>query len=186
MATLEDLKVGALVEGLVPDRTVSVVGVRRHGNSATVTYRDEASGHVAEQLVFRSDEHRLGIAESGRAWDFDGDGNLFRLASEAHRIRLAYLYDPVMAVHVSNVEPLPHQLAAVYESMLPRLPLRFLLADDPGAGKTIMAGLLIRELMLRGDLERCLIVCPANLGDQWQEELSEKFRLNFDLVGRSE
>jgi len=91
-----------------------------------------------------------------------------------------------MAVHVSNVEPLPHQLAAVYESMLPRLPLRFLLADDPGAGKTIMAGLLIRELMLRGDLERCLIVCPANLGDQWQDELSEKLDLDFDIVGRAE
>ena len=187
MATLEELKVGSQVEGLVPGKTVSVVSVQRHGaNSATVTYRDEASGRVAEQLVFRSDEQRLRIAASGRQWAFDGDGMLFRLVAEAQRIRLAYLYDPVMAVHVSNVLPLPHQLAAVYESMLPRLPLRFLLADDPGAGKTIMAGLFIRELMLRGDLERCLIVCPANLGDQWQDELDEKFGLGFEIVGRAE
>src|SRR5205823_660871 len=157
VASLDGLKVGALVEGLVPGKAVSIVGVQHHGpNSATVTYRDESAGRVAEQLVFRSDEHRLRVVAAGRQWAFDGDGGLFRLASEAQRIRLAHLYDPLMAVHISNVTPLPHQLAAVYESMLPRMPLRFLLADDPGAGKTIMAGLFIKELLLRGDLERCL------------------------------
>ena len=92
---------------------------------------------------------------------FTADGRLFRLAAEAERIRLAYLFDPYVAVHASRIEPLPHQITAVYGEMLPRQPLRFLLADDPGAGKTIMAGLLIRELMLRGDLERCLVVAPA-------------------------
>ncbi len=89
-------------------------------------------------------------------------------------------------MHTSNVEPLPHQIAAVYEEMLIRQPLRFLLADDPGAGKTIMAGLLIRELMLRGDLERCLIVCPANLAEQWQDEMIEKFQTAFHIMGRSD
>ena len=89
--------------------------------------------------------------EQGRPWSFDGDGALFRLVSEAHRIRLAHLFDPVLAVHTSIVDPLPHQITAVYEAMLPRQPLRFLLADDPGAGKTIMAGLLIKELIARGD-----------------------------------
>ncbi len=89
-------------------------------------------------------------------------------------------------MHISNVEPLPHQIAAVYEEMLIRQPLRFLLADDPGAGKTIMAGLLIRELMLRGDLERCLIVCPANLAEQWQDEMIEKFQTAFHIMGRSD
>ena len=153
--------------------------VERHGGLP-----DDLTGGVGQQLLFRGDEHRLSLVEEGRQWAFDGDGHLFRLVSEAQRIRLAYLFDPLLAVHISNVVPLPHQIAAVYGEMLGRQPLRFLLADDPGAGKTIMAGLLIRELMLRGDLERCLIVCPANLGDQWQEELSEKFRLNFDLVGR--
>ncbi len=187
MAKLEDLKVGAVVEGLVPGAAVTILSVQPHGSSSvTVVYRDDAAGRVGEQLLFRGDEPRLRLVEVGRQWAFDGDGELFRLAAEAKRIRLAYLYDPLLAVHISNVTPLPHQIAAVYEQMLHRQPLRFLLADDPGAGKTIMAGLLIRELMLRGDLERCLIVVPANLADQWQDELSDKFRLEFDIIGRAE
>jgi hypothetical protein len=107
---------------------------------------------------------------------------LFRLVSEAQRIRLAYLFDPVLAVHTSVVDPLPHQITAVYESMLPRQPLRFLLADDPGSGKTIMAGLLIKELIVRGDLQRCLIVCPGSLAEQWQDELYRRFHLPFEIL----
>ena len=102
--------------------------------------------------------------------------------SEAQRIRLAHLFDPVLAVHTSVVEPLPHQITAVYEAMLPRQPLRFLLADDPGAGKTIMAGLLIRELIARGDVERCLVVCPGGLAEQWQDELYRRFQLPFEIL----
>lgn len=109
-------------------------------------------------------------------------GELFRLVSEAVRIRNAYLFDSFLAVHTSLVEPLPHQITAVYEEMLPRQPLRFLLADDPGAGKTIMTGLLIKELMLRGDLNRCLIVCPGNLVEQWQDELNQRFHLSFEIL----
>ena len=101
---------------------------------------------------------------------------------EAHRIRLAHLFDPVLAVHTSLVEPLPHQITAVYEVMLPRQPLRFLLADDPGAGKTIMAGLLIKELIVRGDLQRCLVVCPGSLAEQWQDELHRRFQLPFEIL----
>src|SRR6202000_742439 len=119
-------------------------------------------------------------------WAFDSDGTLFRLASEAQRIQLAHLFDPVLAVHSSDVEPLPHQILAVYAEMLPRQPLRFLLADDPGAGKTIMAGLFIRELLIRGDLERCLIVAPGSLVEQWQEELAEKFALGFEILTRDQ
>ena len=107
---------------------------------------------------------------------------LFRLVSEAQRIRLAHLFDPVLAVHTSVVDPLPHQITAVYEAMLPRQPLRFLLADDPGAGKTIMAGLLIKELIVRGDLQRCLIVCPGSLAEQWQDELYRRFHLPFEIL----
>src|SRR6202030_1581859 len=99
---------------------------------------------------------------------------------------LAHLFHPYMAVHISPIEPLPHQITAVYGEMLPRQPLRFLLADDPGAGKTIMAGLLIKELLIRGDLERCMIVAPGSLVEQWQEELSEKFGLNFELLTRDQ
>ena len=120
--------------------------------------------------------------EQGRPWSFDGDGALFRLVSEAHRIRLAHLFDTVLAIHTSIVDPPPHQIMAVYEAMLPRQPLRFLLADDPGAGKTIMAGLLIRELITRGDLQRCLIVCPGSLAEQWQDELYRRFHLPFEIL----
>jgi SNF2 family DNA or RNA helicase len=111
---------------------------------------------------------------------------LLRLASEAYRIRLAYLFDPYLAVSASQIEALPHQITAVYGEMLPRQPLRFLLADDPGAGKTIMAGLLIKELLIRGDLERCLIVAPGSLVEQWQDELIEKFALHFDILTRDQ
>ena len=104
--------------------------------------------------------------------------------TEANRIELAYHFDPYLAIHTSLVDPLPHQISAVYGEMLPRQPLRFLLADDPGAGKTIMAGLLIRELLARGDLERCLIVAPGGLVEQWQDELGEKFGLEFDILSR--
>jgi superfamily II DNA or RNA helicase len=107
---------------------------------------------------------------------------MLRLVSEAHRIRLAYLFDPLLAIHTSLVDPLPHQITGVYGEMLPRQPLRFLLADDPGAGKTIMAGLLIKELLVRGDLHRCLIVCPGMLSEQWQDELGFKFRLPFEIL----
>jgi SNF2 family DNA or RNA helicase len=179
---LDALAPGATLRGLVPDAAVTVVSVQRHGADAlTLTYRDPA-GRVAEEILYRHDEPRLSLVEVGRPWSFDGDGAMFRLVAEAHRIRPAHLFDPVLAVHTSLVDPLPHQITAVYESMLPRQPLRFLLADDPGAGKTIMAGLLIKELIARGDLKRCLIVCPGSLAEQWQDELSKKFQLPFEVL----
>ncbi|MDT9547432.1 MAG: helicase-related protein [Chlorobium phaeovibrioides] len=146
-----------------------------------LTYK-KTDGTVANELIYKDDEQRLDVVEEGRPWSFDGDGGMFRLVSEALRIRLAHLFDPVLAVHTSNIDPLPHQITAVYEEMLPRQPLRFLLADDPGAGKTIMAGLLIKELIARGDLQRCLIVCPGGLAEQWQDELYRRFNLPFDIL----
>ena len=144
---LEDLQPDATVRGILPYALVTVVSVAWHGSDAlTLVYRGP-TGRVADEILYRHDEPRLEIVEHGRPWSFDGDGALFRLVSEAHRIRLAHLFDPVLAVHTSLVEPLPHQITAVYEALLPRQPLRFLLADDPGAGKTIMAGLLIKELI---------------------------------------
>ncbi len=154
MSTLEDLQPNTSVKGILPNCLVTVVSTQWFGSEALeLTYKDPA-GKVANELLYRHDEPRIEVAAQGRPWSFDGDGHLFRLVSEAHRIRLAHLFDPVLAVHTSLVEPLPHQITAVYESMLPRQPLRFLLADDPGAGKTIMAGLLIKELIARGDLQR--------------------------------
>ncbi len=182
MLKLEELTPGVSVHGILPQAAVTVVSVQWHGSEAlTLVYR-KADGRVADELLFRQDEARLAIVAPGRPWSFDGDGAAFRLVAEAHRIRLAHLFDPLLAVHTSLVEPLPHQITAVYEAMLPRQPLRFLLADDPGAGKTIMAGLLIRELIVRGDLERCLIVCPGNLVEQWQDELARRFHLPFEIL----
>jgi SNF2 family DNA or RNA helicase len=181
---LEELTPGARVRGIIPAQAVTVVQVEWHGTQAmTLTYRDDG-GRVDHQLIYRANEAALQIDEPGRAWSFDGDGKLFRLASEALRIRLAHLFDPYLAVHTSNLEPLPHQIRAVYGDMLPRQPLRFLLADDPGAGKTIMAGLLIKELIVRGDLNRCMIVAPGSLVEQWQDELAQKLGLDFDIITR--
>ncbi len=179
---LEQLQPSAMIRGILPDALVEVVSIKWYGSEALeLTYKTPA-GKPANQLLYRDDETRLELAEQGQPWSFDGDGALFRLVSEAHRIRLAHLFDPVLAVHTSLVDPLPHQITAVYEAMLPRQPLRFLLADDPGAGKTIMAGLLIKELVARGDLQRCLIVCPGSLAEQWQDELYRRFHLPFEIL----
>ena len=152
MTKLEDITTDVLVQGVSPDGLVEVLAVRQRGRSAVdLTYKVLGTEIIGTRLVYRKDEPTLVVIERGQRWSFDGDGQLFRLVSEAQRIRLAHLFDPLLAVHTSDVQPLPHQITAVYESMLPRQPLRFLLADDPGAGKTIMAGLLIKELQIRGD-----------------------------------
>ncbi|MHB8417054.1 MAG: helicase-related protein [Myxococcales bacterium] len=182
MAKLEDLQVGAVLKGILPDRLVNVVSTNAYGSEALELIYKGPEGKLGTEILYRHDEPRLEVVEVGRPWSFDGDGALFRLVSEAHRIRLAHLFDPVLAVHTSLVEPLPHQITAVYEAMLPRQPLRFLLADDPGAGKTIMAGLLIKELIARGDLRRCLVVCPGSLAEQWQDELYRRFHLPFEIL----
>src|ERR687892_2517081 len=179
---LENLTPNASVRGILPDCLVTVVATQWYGSEALdLTYKDP-SGRLADEILYRHDETRLAIVETGRPWSFDGDGARFRLVAEANRIRLAHLFDPLLAVHTSLVEPLPHQITAVYGAMLPRQPLRFLLADDPGAGKTIMAGLLIKELIARGDLQRCLVVCPGSLAEQWQDELYRRFNLPFEIL----
>jgi SNF2 family DNA or RNA helicase len=182
MSKLENLTPNAAVRGILPGSLVTVVTVQWFGSEALELTYKTPEGKVANELIYRHDESRIEVVENGRPWSFDGDGALFRLVSEAHRIRLAHLFDPVLAVHTSVVDPLPHQITAVYEEMLPRQPLRFLLADDPGAGKTIMAGLLIKELIARGDLQRCLVVCPGSLAEQWQDELFRRFHLPFEIL----
>jgi SNF2 family DNA or RNA helicase len=185
MTTLEDIKAGARLRGLDTAGLAEIVQVARFGADAlNLVFR--VNGKVAERLVYRGEESAFELVEAGRAYGFDADGALLRLASEAYRIRLAHLFDPYLAVSASQIEALPHQITAVYGEMLPRQPLRFLLADDPGAGKTIMAGLLIKELLIRGDLQRCLIVAPGNLVEQWQDELAEKFDLSFDALTRDQ
>jgi superfamily II DNA or RNA helicase len=124
-----------------------------------------------------ADLERLTVLDTQRS--FDGDGRLLRLGLQAYALGIAYEFDPYFGLSISRVDPLPHQLEAVYDYLLKLARVRFLLADDAGAGKTIMSGLLIRELELRGLAERILIVCPANLAFQWQRELKEKFDTKF-------
>lgn len=182
MLSLDQLKRGSLVKGLTSEGLATVIDVRWYGSSCIeLTFKDPA-GIVKNELLYRDAEPRLQLVESGRSWTFNSDPGMFRLVSEAYRIHLAHLFDPHLAVHTSLVDPLPHQITAVYGEMIPRQPLRFLLADDPGAGKTIMAGLLIKELTARGDLTRALIVCPGSLAEQWQDELYQRFDLPFDIL----
>lgn len=183
-AKLEDIKNGASVRGIASNQAAQVLSIDWIGDQAiNVVFRDH-NGIVAEAVLYRDDEHRLEVEQGGRPWSFDADGALLRLVTEANRIKLAHYFDPYLAIHTSLVDPLPHQISAVYAEMLPRQPLRFLLADDPGAGKTIMAGLLMKELIARSDLERCLVVAPGSLVEQWQDELGQKFNLEFDILSR--
>ena len=184
MVKLEDIAKGSQISGIQGDELVTVFQTELVGDSALTIYYKDSDGKLGEQMLFRSDESRLTMTESRKSWGFDAPGAEFKLGLEAYRISQAALFDPMMAVHTSNIEPLPHQISAVYESMLPRQPLRFVLADDPGAGKTIMAGLLISELLMRADAKRILVVAPGSLTEQWQDELSEKFGLHFDLFSR--
>lgn len=182
MAKLEDLSVGSVVKGLLSEEAITVVSTKWYGSDSVEVFYKTHQGKTGSQILFRDTEPSLAVLEKSLPWSFDVPGEKLRLISEAYRIHLAHLFDPYLAVHTSAIEPLPHQISAVYEEMLPRLPLRYVLADDPGAGKTIMTGLLIKELVIRGDLKRCLIVSPGNLAEQWQDELFSKFHLRFEIL----
>jgi SNF2 family DNA or RNA helicase len=164
---IEEIQKGQTLAGVIPDKLVSVIAAEmRGGNSLELTYKIE--GTLGERLLSRAEEPAISIATTQRPFSFEGPAEPFQLACEAKRMDLAFLFDPMMAVHTANVDALPHQITAVYESMLPRQPLRFVLADDPGAGKTIMAGLYIRELIMRADAKRVLIVAPGSrISSNW-------------------
>jgi SNF2 family DNA or RNA helicase len=166
MAQLEKITTGSSISGVVGREPVTVVAVKWYGDAVLeITFKD-AQGWLASQLLYREDEARLEVIDGSLPWSFDADANLLRLVTGAYRIHVAHIFDPYLAVHTSEIDPLPHQIAAVYQEMLPRLPLRYILADDPGAGKTIMTGLLLKELIVRGDLKHCMIVTPGNLAEQ--------------------
>ena len=179
------LRAGQRLRGVIPGKTVTLIAVDPIDTDLVeVFYRDD-SGRSGARTITDVDVAKLEVvADFGTAPALDADPDEFRLAAEALRIKYAALYDPMVAVNSSEVDPLPHQIRAVYEELLPRIPLRFLLADDPGAGKTIMAGLYLKELILRSDCERALIVAPSGLVEQWREELSQKFDLQFEIFNR--
>jgi superfamily II DNA or RNA helicase len=181
---LESITSGLSLTGVEPALVVSVVAAVPIAEGALQLVYKTPDGSLKDRLLGRADEANVALAVTERPWAFDGNGEDFKLAVEAKRIDLAFLFDPMMAVHTSNVDPLPHQITAVYEAMLPRQPLRFVLADDPGAGKTIMAGLYIRELIMRADARRILIVAPGSLVEQWRDELFEKFGLEFRIFSK--
>lgn len=181
---LEDIASGHCVAGLEPSCLSTIIAAIPVADGVVQVIYKLADGSLRERLLRREDEANIALAEQGKPWSFEGDGERFKLAVEATRIHLAYLFDPMIAVHISNIDPLPHQITAVYETMLPRQPLRFVLADDPGAGKTIMAGLYMRELIMRADIQRILIVAPGNLVDQWRDEMFEKFGLEFRVFSK--
>jgi superfamily II DNA or RNA helicase len=173
-----ELKQGQIVTGRLFNEPMRVETVSNTGDG---TWRVGLVGAQTEKFrsvsLSAADLADLTILES--APSFEGDGNMLRLGVQAYSLGIAFEFDPYFGLSVSRVDPLPHQLEAVYDCILKLPRIRFLLADDAGAGKTIMAGLLLRELKLRGLAERTLIVCPANLAFQWQREMKEKFDEKF-------
>lgn len=177
------LQVGGTVTGLAGPDPVKLIEVDRlTDDSASVAYRTETG--IVERIVFADSLTHVRAVSPGLAFTFDAKPNAFLLAAEARRMSLAHLFDPLAALGTSDVQPLPHQLRAVYGTMLEKQPLRYVLADDPGAGKTVMAGLLIKELLLRGDANNVMVIAPGSLSDQWDEEMRTKFGLDFEVLTR--
>src|SRR5208337_4964528 len=163
---LDQLKPNVTVRGPIFPEPVQIIVIVPMGNSVKLVGKGLLTGRVHEPVLDRDQVATLEATPENPS--YDGDGRKFRLGVESLRLGLAYEYDAYFALSIARVDPLPHQLEAVYDYFL-RLPrIRFLLADDPGAGKTIMAGLLIKELKIRGLIKRTLIVAPANLTFQWQ------------------
>src|SRR5229473_198393 len=177
---IEQIKPNVIVRGPLFPEPVQVILSIPMGTSIKLVGKGLITGQVHEPIL---DADQVATLEATpEKAPFDGDPQKFRLGIEALRLGLAYEYDPYFALSIARVDPLPHQLEAVYDYFL-RLPrIRFLLADDPGAGKTIMAGLLIKELKIRGLIKRTLIVTPASLSFQWQREMKDKFRENFEII----
>ena len=173
-------KSGSTVRGTILPEPVQVIVCIQLGSSVKLIGKGIYSGRVHEPILDASQLALLQISQDQSS--YDGDPTHFRLAIEASRLALAYEYDPYFSLSIARVDPLPHQLEAVYDYFIKLPRIRFLLADDPGAGKTIMAGLLLKELKIRGLVKRTLIVTPANLTFQWQRELREKFREKFEIV----
>lgn len=176
----DELQPDIIVKGAIFPEPVCVITTTLLGDSVKLIGKGIPSGQVHEAIL---NKEQLATLQAGPLKEpFDGDPQKFRLGIEAMRLALAYEYDPFFVLSIARVDPLPHQLEAVYDYFLKLPRIRFLLADDPGAGKTIMAGLLIKELKIRGLIQRILIITPANLSFQWQREMKDKFRESFEWI----
>ena len=181
MSSPDALREGQILTGPLFSEPMLVETVRAHGPDTWVAgLIGRQSERFRRVTLTAADLAGLTIADA--ALTYAGDGRLLRRALQAYALGIAYEFEPYFGLSISRVDPLPHQLEAVYEHLLKQPRVRFLLADDAGAGKTIMAGLLIRELKLRGLIERILVVGPANLAFQWQRELNEKFDEKFVVL----
>lgn len=177
---VEQMKSNVILRGSLFPEPVKVIVAVPMGDAIKLIGKGINTNQVYESIL--SKEHLAQLEATPEQEPFDGNALHFRLGVEALRLGLAYEYDPYFALAIAHVDPLPHQLEAVYEYFLKQPRIRFLLADDPGAGKTIMAGLLLKELKVRGLVRRTLIVTPANLTFQWQRELKDKFREDFEVI----
>src|SRR5580765_1993292 len=175
-----ELKPGVIVRGPALPESIEVLVVTPLGDALKIIGAGQKTGQVHQRVLHL--DHLQFLDATPEREPFDGDPVRFRIGVEAARLGLAYEYDPYFSLSISRVDPLPHQLEAVYGYFLKQPRIRFLLADDPGAGKTIMAGLLLKELKARGLVKRTLIVTPANLSFQWQRELKDKFRESFEVI----
>lgn len=180
------IQLGQIVKNLSPTEPVVINKVQPLGSMVSITYTGKNTNKANSKVISVQEFENLEVVTSEGSFNFQGDPEKFALFAEAERINSAYQFDPLFAVNCSIVDPLPHQVEAVYKFLLPQPKIRFLLADDTGAGKTIMTGLLIKELMMRGIIERVLIITPGGLTKQWQEdEMGIKFNIPFDLVNRA-
>lgn len=178
------LNVGDVVSGLEPDEHVEVQEVKPFGGKTLVVGIGVRSRRQIKRPLSPDELAGLTVVR-GVSFTFDGEPETFLVGVEAHRIRIAHQFDPLFAVNSSVVDVLPHQVEAVYRYLLPMPRIRFLLADDTGAGKTIMAGLLIKELLFRGVINKVLIITPGGLTGQWQDEMQDKFGLSFRRINRA-
>ena len=178
MSALTAIREGQILNGPQFSEPMLVETVRSNGPGIWVAGLVGRQSERFRRVTLTADDI-AGLIIADPSLSYDGDGRLLRLGLQAYALGIAYEFEPWFGLSISRVDPLPHQLEAVYEHLLKLPNVRFLLADDAGAGKTIMAGLLIRELKLRGLIERVLVVCPANLTFQWQRELNEKFDEKF-------
>jgi len=180
-----NLKKGNIVKNLISTEPVEITSIQDFGSDTSIEYTGVNTKHNGDIILSSEELATLELISQKGSFDFSGDPKKFTLYTEAERIKSAFQFDPLFAVNCSIVDPLPHQVEAVYRYLLPLPRIRFLLADDTGAGKTIMTGLLIKELILRGLIERILIITPGGLTKQWQEdEMGLKFNFQFKLVDR--
>lgn len=181
------IKEHSIVEGLISTEAVVIDSIRPMGKELFRVKFTGVNSHMQQENFINAEQYnKLKVIATEDEFDFSGDAHKFKLFAEAERINTAYQFDPLFAINCSVVDALPHQVEAVYKFLLPQPRIRFLLADDTGAGKTIMTGLLLKELLMRHSIDRILIVTPGGLTRQWvEDELYTRFNLQFKLVNRN-